>query len=251
MTKTIQLPTGMLQANSPIHISGLGTVFSPLLKDIYATENNMINLMIVRIIATGDKKEILDFLKTTSSNLNISNISTKFQAVTCSENLVVSFLQGLNLFVKEKCIYDKNVKCFYFLDSDDKKVIGIFDENTFDVLCDILRQLLHVRKTKSLKKQEEDISPELKKIMSEFAKYENIFEASSDNKNYTLENIISKLGVNSNSYTLINIYDLTLWQLYNQFEAYRLGRQAHVVDRSYSIWGGEKYEDDLWLENIE
>ena len=66
----------------------------------------------------------------------------------------------------------------------------------------------------------------------------------------SLGNVISKLCVVSNSYNLLNIYELTVYQLYDQFSQYCFLRSAEFGERVYSIHGGKKFKFEQWLDPI-
>ena len=57
-----------------------------------------------------------------------------------------------------------------------------------------------------------------------------------------LSNIISKLSCVSVGYTLLNIYDLTVFQLYDQFFQYGYLRAMDLSEMAYSNHGGKDFD---------
>ena len=69
-------------------------------------------------------------------------------------------------------------------------------------------------------------------------------------KNMNLGNIISKLCAASTSYNLFNIYDLTIFQLYDQFFQYGYLRAMNLNEMAFSNHGGENFDMQGWLKPI-
>ena len=65
-----------------------------------------------------------------------------------------------------------------------------------------------------------------------------------------LGNIISKLCAANSGYTLLNIYDLTIFQLYDQFFQYGYLRAMDLNERAFSVHGGKEFNFEKWLEPI-
>ena len=73
---------------------------------------------------------------------------------------------------------------------------------------------------------------------------------SKENKRFRIGNIISKLSVLPTGYTLFNIYELTIFQLYDQFIQYGYLRAMGLNEMVYSLNGGEKFKFEDWLKPI-
>ena len=93
-----------------------------------------------------------------------------------------------------------------------------------------------------------DKPPEVIHALKMYNKYANT-QKSHSSKNYFLDNIISKMSAANSGYNLLNIYDITVWQLYDQFKAYTQNRLSVLSERSFSVWGGENFDYELWLKN--
>lgn len=67
-----------------------------------------------------------------------------------------------------------------------------------------------------------------------------------------MPNIISALAAHHNSLNIINIWDLTVYQLNDQFKRQRYIDYYHILSRSVSIWGDKdsKFDDSLWFSNV-
>ena len=62
--------------------------------------------------------------------------------------------------------------------------------------------------------------------------------------------MISKLCAANIGYTLFNIYELTVFQLYDQFFQYGYLRAMNLNEMAYSNHGGEKFDIQAWLKPI-
>ena len=69
-------------------------------------------------------------------------------------------------------------------------------------------------------------------------------------KRLQLGNIISKLSCVSTGYTLLNIYNLTVFQLYDQFFQYGYLRAMDLNEMAFSNHGGKNFDIQAWLKPI-
>jgi len=63
-----------------------------------------------------------------------------------------------------------------------------------------------------------------------------------------LPNIISVLCARSPAYNLTNVWDLTVWQLYDQFSQVYGNVQIGVMAQRWAAWGKEDFDFSIWYK---
>lgn len=247
-----EVPKDYLLANSPFVLQGVGTMQSPTLRKIFdGTSDNLQTYYFAKVLLDNERSNIVNILNSVSDNIPPLENSSLFEEIIRTENRRNLFAKVLSLFFINRIGFDDSVSAFLLLpiDETDNTLQGYINNDTFDLYLSIIGQLLH--DIKSLPEKREDYSgkpPEVLKALEAFKKYENQ-EKSDNSKDYTLQNIISKMCISGCGYNLLNIYDLSIWQLLDQFQAYSQNRISRITERSFSIWGGEDFDFGLWLKN--
>jgi len=149
----------------------------------------------------------------------------------------------INLYTKfDLILYDSNLA---------KGIIN--SKNYYDVL-DIILQRVHITPdntevtdiTKIKNKRGLKIYKRLQKVKREFKK------SSGGNPDLSLPNIISSVAVRSLSLNWINIWDITIYQLFNEFERLQIIDQYDIASTQVSVWGDKekKFKFGAWSSNI-
>lgn len=89
-----------------------------------------------------------------------------------------------------------------------------------------------------------------KKLYEKIQKAKKEGKLKSDSKDFLLSNLISSVAAYGNGYTLNNLWDLTIYQLYDQF--YRLDTKFHldIIGTRWAAWGKEDFDFDVWHKDI-
>ena len=66
-----------------------------------------------------------------------------------------------------------------------------------------------------------------------------------------LPNVISAVAGKHNSYNLLNIWGLTIWQLYNQFSRLGFSFQVDAYLTKWSVWSSDNFDWSLWYKPID
>lgn len=246
------IPRDYLLANSPFVCQGIGTMRSPTLRTIFdGATDNLQTYYFTKALLDENCENVRQILNSISESAPSTEKVPIFEEIIKTENRRNLFAKVLSLFFINKIGFEDSVNAFVLLPMNeaDDALQGYINNDTFDLYLSIIGQLLH--DTKSLPEKQEDYSgkpPEVLKALEAFKKYENQ-EKSDNSKDYTLQNIISKMCISGCGYNLLNIYDLSIWQLLDQFQAYSQNRISRITERSFSIWGGEDFDFGLWLKN--
>ena len=84
----------------------------------------------------------------------------------------------------------------------------------------------------------------------ERAKQQAEAEVKEDKPEYHLGNIISKICAIHPSYNLLNIYGLTVFQLYDSFFQLGYMRSTDLSEKIFSNHGGDSFKFENWLQPI-
>ena len=136
-----------------------------------------------------------------------------------------------------------------------ENIRGVISEDTFPQIIDIIQQIccIHSKADEDAADQnfKNDIARKLfEKMQKALKKQEEERKVKAD-KNLSLSNIISSVSALHPSINLINIWDLTIFQLYDTFRRMQGNLIFDMNSTSVSVWGDEKnkFDQTLWHKN--
>lgn len=248
-----------LLGSVPIYCNTIGKVKSPFLKDLLPSYNpeNWNNYMLLNMIVNSTNKQLYDFFTNmglisvgTFNDLQLQDV-TKYQLITCDETIRVLFMITIKLVLCDEINYSSDHSSFFITSTkEDKKVmVGALTENNFDMFLKIISQLFHQEDASngnSTAGKGTDIAEqwwkEAEKYEKEIAKQDN-----TNNTDFAISNIISKVCSLGIGYTFFNVFDLTLYQLIEIISNYCNFRYSNLNDRIFSIHGGDEHDALAWL----
>lgn len=244
-----------LISGEPIPVYEIGHIRSPFLYEIkphkgigYWLYNLYVNIM------RWEKDDVIRFTKMiTNKNLNLLAEKDKvgvFDALTIVSQTRMLLQDAITFFMTEDLRWVENKRYFEVLNRENGEVIGVIDRKNFDEVRDMILQVNYV----------DTNNPKTKPIFSsEKAKqsWEKVQEYLKQTKNnekndhsMDIGNVISKLSCAGVGYNLLNIYNLTVYQLYDQFSQYAYLRKIDLGDMIFSNHGGDNFNAMAWLEPI-
>jgi hypothetical protein len=132
-------------------------------------------------------------------------------------------------------------------------VVGEINRDNFDNVRRVILQSNFI----GLDKDEEPVrhsSEKSKELWEQAQKYLEEQAKSNSGKEekpeYHISNIISKLCAAHPSYNLLNIFNLTIFQLYDSFFQFGYLRSSDLNERIFSNHGGDKFKFEDWLKPI-
>ena len=132
------------------------------------------------------------------------------------------------------CVFDK-----------EETVTGVINKDNFSAVCKVLKTVSNPPQT------ETDDDPKFgSEAARELWEKHNKLEAEhpiENSEDYSLSNMISKLSCGTTNYTLLTIYELSVFQLYDQFDAYTQNRVSTIGEKAYSTWGGDDFDIMGWF----
>lgn len=237
---------------APVQIQNAGGIISPTLRDIYRIGYEVyqrylsIALMDVKtyLFTIGQEKlfEQLSFQERQQINL--------FELLTANEQTRSLLLNALNFFFKETIASSPDGQSFIV--QNNNKDIGVITKDSyayiFDVICQrncVKSKQDNISKVKNKKAQE--IMKKISLMKSKRAK-----QAAAD-PNMELGNIISAVANKSLSLNILNIWDLTVYQLWDCFSRLTNNNIYAIQSMSVAAWGNKDnyFDAASWFKRID
>ena len=162
----------------------------------------------------------------------------------------------LNFFFEDEIIYDTKKRVFILFngtvdDNNRKTPTGMIHENNYNEIIDIILQRVNVDKKKDEHKNLKVKNKTAEKLLKKMKKAKKEAEKKEDKK-MEIGNLISSISAHSKTLNILNIWDLTIFQLYDQFARMRNDDLYMMNSTSVSVWGDKenKFDDTIWFSII-
>ncbi len=160
----------------------------------------------------------------------------------------------LSFFMAEDLIWDESGRRYLVVISknEETEIVGEVNRENFEEVRQLMLQFnfIGLDKDDTPILHSTDKSKELWEKSQGFLKEQAKASSEDDKPEYHLSNIISKVCAIHPSYNLLNIYKLTVFQLYDAFFQLGYMRSADLSEQIFSTHGGEKFKFEDWLKPI-
>lgn len=245
----------------PIPIRDVGSIISPTLKDIsrigIETYNYFLYLLSIDIrtyfIMNG---QLIQYETMSEEDINKLNL---FDLIVSNVQFTNIFKMSLDFFIKETVTFNEKIKCFVIQKNTDKtseningNIIGVITKNNYLQVCNIIQMRNNIQS-----KNQEDLSTVKSKKALEIMKKlqlgrtKKTQQAKAD-KNMDLGNILSAVANRHPSLNMINIWDLTIYQLWDAFSRLANNNIYDIQAMSVAAWGDKDKHFDIasWYKKI-
>jgi hypothetical protein len=179
-----------------------------------------------------------------------------FDIIAGSESVRDTFVETLNFFFEENVIWDNESKLFItFVDYDENGQvipIGTIYRDIFEELRDIILQRCGINRSDTNIDMSKVKNKRALKILNKIKKAkEKLSNNTQGTDEIDLPNLISSIAAHSNSLNFTNIWDLTIYQLYEQFKKEQTKVYFDIQKISVAAYGNEKntFKGDEWYKN--
>ncbi len=232
----------------PIPVEGVGHAHSPTLREIarlgYGRYGQYLGLL-----AT----ELDSFLQMTNLTAVYNNLPENEKAsVSLYDLLLVNqktreLLESLfSFFFAESATFDQAASAFVLRAGSSDEAAGTIDRDNFDKVRTMLLQLNYVQTTAPGTAKNARAQKILDKIQKAKERQTSVKHKDQD---FSLGNMISSLAAQHNSLHILNIWDLTVYQLYDQFFRQNNKNQMDIHALNYAVWGGE-FDPAGWFKAL-
>lgn len=246
----------------PIKLS-IGTIRKPKLKDISNITFERFNYLESFLKMTPEmfytkllEQDGIDYWNSLSEEKKGS--LTMFQLISEHKQLKDVYLELFRFFFVEHVIYAQGLFAILHNEIEDiskikkEDICGVINESIFPQLLDLLQQICCIRD------DEESIDDQKFKNSLARKMFERMLKAKQKERetkkadlNLSLPNIISAISCKHPSINLINVWELTIFQLLDQFNRTRVNLMFDISCKRVATWGDEKktFDAELWYKN--
>lgn len=243
-------------SGEPIYLQGVGHLRSPTLKELKPTSGisyRVYNLYLNFL--SWDKERLLKYdqlMQFRGANKINKDVFNVFDVATLLEQTRELYRGVLSFFIVEDLIWDeKNGQRYISVNpKNQQEIIGEINRSNFEEVRQLMLQFNFI----GLDKEDTPVahstnkSEELWKKTQEFLKKQAEASPKDDKTEYHLSNIISKICAIHSSYNLLNIYNLTIFQLYDTFFQLSYMRRTDLSEKIFSNHGGDEFHFENWLK---
>lgn len=218
----------------PVYMERIGHVKSPTLREIWSPE-----------ITWNTYQMYLGLLLMTPQAYGCEENISIFNLICSDTRLQKSYTAMFDFFLEENILWDGNSQLFFTYNETDENhqivPVGIICSDNFSELCDIILQKCGVER----RDYDVDISTvknhRAREILTNIQKGRKSASGKpKHDKNLELPNLITAVAVKSNSVNFTNIWDLTIYQFYEQFKKEQTGVYFDIQKMSVAAYGNNK-----------
>jgi hypothetical protein len=232
----------------PIYAEGIGHIKIPTLHEIWVTRYKTYEGMLRCLVY-----KLGDYLKDNNLQYKYDESKITFYDVIIQDSYLLKFYNLIfSFFIVENVLFDECNKVFIIWEEHDNKkiAIGQINKDNFDEIIDILLKVNYIKSV--------DENYEKPKYKNNFAKklVERMEKANvkkSQGNSTSFGKMISKYCAdNKNGINILNVWDMTIYQFYDQFMQHNHIRQSDIQDMVYantvSYSDLKAYDSQLWLK---
>lgn len=272
-----------LLSPEPVKLLHMGGVKSPSLREIarigYPVYQGYINLFFMNkksyyaLIADETQQYLSSYEK--PDREIILQVKKEYEALSKEEKENISFFHilsfdkrlrdsicgALNFFLEENVVYDEEKRAFLTYSPSEAKEnslaesschpVGAVTSQNYTLLADIILQRIHVKREDSEKEGGKIKNETASRLLEKMQKGREKQKKKEDRK-MELANMISALASHHQSLNMTNIWDLTVFQLYDQFNRQLLEDSYDIQSMNVAAYGNSegKFDSSMWFSSI-
>lgn len=211
--------------------------------------NGLINLLSMDIEKYA---HILDMDETLKSEL-VKQEFKPFDLLILDDKMRELLQEALSFFIAEQISFNKSAGMFLVssLNNGNPKVIGAITSSNYEELVDVIKQTNFMEtKQKDKLDNKKFANKKAREIYEALESGRNKLKKAKEDSNLNIENIVSSMACFHNSYNLINIWDLTVYQIYDQFLRQRMKHELDIWGLKWAAWGTESFDFKQWYTSL-
>lgn len=231
-----------------VPVARVGHVRSPRLKEMFPSSGigwTKYSLYIYMMKANADQVSKLAGTQ--------EYYDSVYRAILSSEMVKELFAEALSFFMAEHIMFDQSHQIFLtYTDADTDSGValaGIINEENFDEVRAAVLLLNYISPAKA-NVDVQFSSERAKELWERAQKYLAQQEPKESDPAMAMGNIISKLCVIHPSYNYLNVYDLTVFQLYDAFFQLCYMRSVAFSEAVVSNHGSKEFKFSDWMNPV-
>ena len=193
-----------------------------------------------------------------------AQLLSMYDIIVSSQELADLFCSIFHFFFAEEVIYNKEKDAFLLftssLPSSDtdtnscskSEMTGMITKSCYDQICSLILQMNHIQ-TDSAIDPAKIKNEKGRKIYERIQKFK-AKQSHTTKKNNDLEigNIISAVCTRHHSINYTNVWDMTIYQLWDTFHRLQADNAYEIGRTAVSVWGDKekKFDFNSWFKNI-
>lgn len=229
-----------LLSPEPYPLARVGHVRAPTLRQVaaigYETYNAYLSLLSLR---GGQISE--------AAGLPGVAEACAYDAVAASPELRALLCAAFSFFLTEEAVFSEANGSILCMEAG--QPVGMIDASNYEDVCGCILQRSHADSARPSGRQfrnekAREIFEKLQRAKKNGPKQERERQADT-----SLPNLISALCVQHNSINMCNVWDLTVYQLYDQFLRQSYQNQVNIHAMNYAGWGGD-FDPNDWYKKL-
>lgn len=251
----MKLDDSILISPYPLCLTGIGSIKAPTLREIFSPEVTYQGYQMYLSLLLMDPRTYFERINPSTSGwyhaLSDQQKSslTMFDLIISDPDLQSSYSNLFHFFLTEDVIWSQKDNCF--LTFQEKNPVGSIHKDIFDKVRGLILQRCGIQvsdlDTAPAKVKSKKASAILEKLQKGRQRLAKKYQP---DKSMELPNIITSVAVKSNSINFTNIWDLTVYQLMEQFKREQLNVYFDIQKMSVAAYGNEKhtFKGDEWFK---
>lgn len=223
---------------SPYYMDGVGHVKAIKLSEIDALFDKVATYDAYTAIVSGNASTYVKLFK-----LEDADEKTAYEILTHYREITNWALLAYNFFFTEEVVYLDDAKQFVLYDKESDSVTGYITAKNFEEVSSVILQRCALsggdRKAEEPKFKNEKARRNYEKMYGKTPK------DYADRENYDLGNIIAHLAAKGDGLNILNIWDMSVYNVYDQFMIARKLEAHEVTATSLAVWGDKENKIDL------
>mgnify|MGYP000945135383 CR=1 FL=1 len=155
---------------------------------------------------------------------------------------------SLSYFIEEKVMWD-NTRLALICQDNNGDYVGEISSDTYPLVRRVILESNYI-----------EVEKDASELKFSNSKAKSIFEklragkqrkaSASRSSAPSISDMISAVCIRSNGYTLFNIWDLSIYQLYDQFSRLHANFEVDLVGLKWAAYGTEPFDTALWYKNF-
>lgn len=228
----------------PFEYKGL-LIYPPTLGDIanirYQTYESYLSIFFLSVMDIGSLLGV--------QNESIPPTTTALQLITYIPDLRDALLQSLSFFIREEILYSDEFGYYSIRDSG-IKYISIDDIREIRSIVLQLCNIQDTAETQPVKFKNEKARQIYEKIQKKKSEKQARAFASKDALSMSLPNLISAVAACSPTYNYFNIWQMTVYQFYDQFARMNDNLQLQIFGHRWAAWGTDNFDFSVWYRPL-
>ena len=230
-----------LMSGAPIR-HGEFIVYPPTLADIrdvgYENYQSYISLFLL------SQSDIFSLIGVPEAEQTLQSFSP-IQLITIIPDLRATLLRSLRFFLHQEVCYTDALG--FFLDLNSRVYLSL--NQILDLRAVILK--LCCIEDKTIQETVSFQSERARKTYEKIQKHKSKKKQNSrvNDADMELSNLVGAVAAYSPTYNLLNIWGLTVFQFYDQFERLSGKIQLDVIGQKWAAWGTEDFDFSVWFKS--